>query len=175
MIKQIIFAAILLLTLLILGYSFYRIYRFFKLTRPAFKIKDHAQRFNELVTVAFGQSKIFRWPFTGLMHALVFWGFLVITIGSIEMVIDGLAGTHRALGLLGPVYDVIIGSGDVFAAIVLLAILVFMGRRLIMNIRRLKGIELKKRSKQDAILALTLIFFINGFAFGNEYGLCGAL
>lgn len=160
MIKQIIFAAILLLTLIILGYSFYRIYRFFKLTRPAFKIKDHGQRFNELMRVAFGQSKIFRWPFTGLMHALVFWGFLVITIGSIEMVIDGVAGTHRALGVLGPIYNVIIGSGDVFAVVVLLAILIFLGRRLVMNISRFKGIELRKKSKQDAILALTLIFLL---------------
>ncbi len=160
MVKQIIFAAVLLLTLGILSYTFYRIYQLFKITRPAFKIKDHGKRLNRLFVVAFGQSKIFRWPFTGLLHALVFWGFVVITIGSLEMVVDGLAGTHRAFSVLGAVYNVIIGSGDVFAAIVLIAIVIFLIRRLALNINRFKGIELKNKSKQDAILALTLILFL---------------
>mgnify|MGYP006279230757 CR=1 FL=1 len=173
MIKQIIFAVILLLTIALLGYSFYRVYRFFKLTRPAFKIKAHGKRLNLLMTVAFGQSKIFRWPFTGLMHALVFWGFIVITIGSIEMVVDGLAGTHRAFGVLGPVYNVIIGSGDIFAAVVLIAIVIFLARRLVLNIRRFKGVELKKRSKQDAILALSFILLLMVSLLGMNAGYIG--
>jgi len=173
MIKQIIFAAVLLLTLGILSYSFYRIYQLFKLTRPAFKIADTGKRLNKLFVVAFGQSKIFRWPFTGLLHALVFWGFVVITIGSLEMVVDGLLGTHRALGVLGPVYDIIIGSGDVFGAIVLLAILVFIIRRLFLNIKRFKGVEIKKKSKQDAILALTMIFLLMVSLLGMNLGYYG--
>ena len=47
------------------------------------------------------------------MHALVWWGFLVILIGSIEMVIDGIAGTTRVLGFLGVAYDIITAAGDV--------------------------------------------------------------
>lgn len=160
MVKQIVFAAVLVLSLGLLSYSFYRIYKFFKLTRPAFKIGDTGKRINRLFVVAFGQSKIFRWPFTGLMHALVFWGFLVITIGSVEMIIDGILGTHRAFGILGPVYDVMIGSGDIFAAIVLLGILFFLARRLFFKVKRFYGVEIKKKSKQDAIVALFLILFL---------------
>ena len=76
------------------------------------------------MNVAFGQTKIFRRPVIGFLHALVFWGFCVILIGSVEMVIDGLTGTERALSVLGIVYDVIIATGDVFALLVAISILV---------------------------------------------------
>jgi hypothetical protein len=69
---------------------------------------------------------MFRKPFTGIMHALVFWGFLVILIGSIEMVIDGLFGIERSLKVLGGFYNVVMASGDIFALIVAIAILVFL-------------------------------------------------
>jgi heterodisulfide reductase subunit C len=110
--------------------------------------------------VAFGQSRILRKPVIGMMHALVWWGFLVILVGSVEMIIDGLLGTERVLAALGVVYDVITASGDVFALVILLAILAFMSRRLFMNIRRFTGIEMKHNSHQDANLALTLILLL---------------
>ena len=71
-----------------------------------------------MLEVAFGQTKIFRRPVIGFFHALVFWGFCVILIGSIEMVIDGLTGTEKVLQFLGPVYDFIMASGDIFALLV---------------------------------------------------------
>ena len=115
MTKQIIFALTLLITL---GYSHIpltRIIKFFKFTRPAFPVKDFGKRIKVMLTVAFGQTKIFRRPVIGLFHALVFWGFCVIIFGSIEMVIDGLTGTDKVLKIWGPVYNVIIASGDIFA------------------------------------------------------------
>jgi heterodisulfide reductase subunit C len=94
------------------------------------------------------------------MHALVFWGFLVILIGSIEMVIDGLFGTERVLGFMGPVYDIIIASGDIFAFIIFLLIIAFLFRRIFMNIKRFNGIEMTHRSHVDANIALTLILML---------------
>ncbi len=70
-----------------------------------------------MLNVAFGQTKIFRRPVIGFLHALVFWGFCVILIGSIEMMIDGLAGTERSLRVLGVLYHIIIASGDIFALV----------------------------------------------------------
>ncbi len=158
--KQIVFAAALLITLGVFGYTVSRIASFFKLTRPAFRVTDWGKRFGVMMEVAIGQTKIFRRPVVGLMHALVFWGFLVILIGSIEMVIDGLAGTERALAGLGLVYDVIMASGDVFALLVLVFILAFLFRRLFMKIPRFEGTEMKHKSHLDAILALTLILLL---------------
>ena len=159
MLKQLLFALSLLITLGIFAYTTYRYILLFRLTKP-FPVKDWGKRFNVMMTVAFGQSRILRKPVVGLMHALVWWGFLVILIGSIEMVIDGLFGTDRALRVLGPVYDVITASGDIFAFIILIAIIAFMVRRLFMNIRRFTGIEMKHKSHQDANVALTLILLL---------------
>lgn len=160
MINQLIFALALLLTFIVFGYTASRYIRLFKLTRPAFPIRNFGKRFALMMNVAIGQSKMFRKPFTGIMHALVFWGFLVILIGSIEMVIDGLFGVERSLKILGLVYDIIMASGDVFALIVAIAILVFMGRRLFISVKRFEGIEMKHISHIDAKIALTIILLL---------------
>ena len=159
MLKQILFAVSLLITLGVFGYTTYRFYRFFRLTKP-FSVSHWGERFGVMMKVAFGQSKILRKPVVGMMHALVWWGFLVILVGSIEMVIDGLFGTDRVLFVLGPVYDIITASGDIFALIIMLAILAFLFRRIFMNIRRFRGIEMKHTSHQDANFALTLILLL---------------
>ena len=159
MLKQILFVISLLATLGIFAWTSWQYYLRFKLTK-AFPVKDFGKRFNVMMTVAFGQSRILRKPVIGLMHALVWWGFLVILVGSIEMIIDGLFGTERALGILGPVYSVITASGDIFALIIFFAIIAFMIRRLFMNIRRFTGVEMKHKSHQDANLALTLILLL---------------
>lgn len=113
MTKQIIFTIALLVTIGVFFYTISRIVSFFRFTRPAFPVKDFGKRIIVMLSVAFGQTKIFRKPVIGFFHALVFWGFCVIIFGSIEMVIDGLTGTERALQFLGPVYNFIIASGDI--------------------------------------------------------------
>jgi membrane associated rhomboid family serine protease len=76
------------------------------------------------------------------------------------MVIDGLAGTERVLRFLGPVYNFIIASGDIFAIIVALSIMVFLARRIFGHIRRFEGIEMKKKSHIDANISLSLILLL---------------
>jgi Fe-S oxidoreductase/nitrate reductase gamma subunit len=159
MTKQILFAITLLITLSVFFWTIRRLYSYLKLTKP-FPIGDYGKRFAMMMEVAIGQTKIFRFPFVGLLHALVFWGFLVILIGSVEMVIDGLFGTDRVLSSLGVVYDIIMASGDVFALIIAIAILIFLGRRLFIHVKRFTGIEMKHKSHMDANIALTLILLL---------------
>jgi heterodisulfide reductase subunit C len=160
MTKQIVFAAALLITLGAFSYTVRRIVSFFRFTRPAFPVKDFGKRINVMLTVAFGQTKIFRKPVLGFFHALVFWGFCVILIGSAEMVIDGLAGTERVLQFLGPVYNFIMASGDFFALHVAMAIIIFLSRRLFFHIKRFEGIEMKKSTHIDANIALSIILIL---------------
>lgn len=160
MTKQLIFAATLLITLGIFIFTINRIISFFRLTKPAFPIKDFGKRFGVMMNVAFGQTKIFRRPVIGSFHALVFWGFCVIIFGSIEMVIDGLTGTEKVLKFLGPVYDILMASGDIFALLVAVSIIIFLSRRLFFNIKRFEGIEMKKSSHIDANIALTMILLL---------------
>ncbi len=160
MARQIIFTAILLLTLGIFTYTALRIIAFFRLTKSAFPIKNFGRRFALMLNVAFGQTKIFRRPVIGFFHALVFWGFCVILFGSIEMVIDGLTGTDKALKILGLVYDIIMASGDIFALLVAVSIVIFLFRRLFLHIKRFEGIEMKHSNHVDAIIALTMILML---------------
>lgn len=159
MIKQVLFSVSLLITLGIFAWTMLRIFSFMKFTKP-YPIKDIPKRIGIMMEVAIGQTKIFRKPVIGLMHALVFWGFIVIIFGSIEMIIDGVFGTERILSALGPVYDVLFASGDIFALIIALAILAFLFRRIFMHINRFYGVEMKKISKIDANIALTIIFLL---------------
>lgn len=170
MTSRIVFALTLLITIGVFSYTATRLAGFFRLTRPAFPVKDLGKRFRVMINVAFGQSKIFRKPVTGLFHALVFWGFCVILLGSIEMVIDGLAGTDKSLKVLGPVHDFIMASGDIFALLVMISIIIFLIRRLFLNIRRFEGIEMKKRSHIDAAVSLTLILLLMATLLGMNTG-----
>lgn len=160
MTKQFAFLIALLVTLLIFAFTTRRFIGFFRITRPGFPVKEIGKRIRVMLEVAIGQTKIFRRPVMGLLHALVFWGFCVILIGSIEMVIDGLAGTERVLSSLGIVYDIIIASGDIFALIIAVAIIVFLFRRIFLHVRRFSGIEMKHISHIDANIALTMILLL---------------
>ena len=160
MTKQIIFAITLLITFGVFFFTINRIVGFFKFTRSGFPVRDLGKRFNLMFKIAFGQTKIFRQPVIGFFHALVFWGFCVILLGSIEMVIDGLFGTDKALTFLGPLYKIIMGSGDIFAMLVAISIIVFLSRRLFFHIKRFEGIEMKKISHIDANIALSIILLL---------------
>jgi heterodisulfide reductase subunit C len=160
MTKQIVFAFTLLATFGVFYYTINRIVNFFRFTRPAFPVKDIGKRIRIMLSVAFGQTKIFRKPVIGFFHALVFWGFCVIIFGSIEIVIDGLSGTERALRLLGPVYSIIMASGDLFAMLVAISIIIFLCRRLFFHIKRFEGIEMKRISHIDANTALSIILML---------------
>ncbi len=159
MTKQIVFTIVFLLTLGIFGYTASRIAAYFKLTKP-FPVKDIPKRIGIMLKVAFGQTKIFRFPLVGFAHALVFWGFMIVAFGSLEMIVDGLFGTERAFKVLGGFYDFMMAIGDVFALLVLVAIIAFLIRRLVLHIKRFKGIEMKKISKIDANLALLAILYL---------------
>ena len=160
MTKQIVFAFALLITIGAFSYTINRIVKFFRFTRPAFPVKDFGKRFGIVMNVAFGQTKIFRLPVIGFFHALVFWGFCVILFGSIEMIIDGLTGTEKVLKFLGPVHNIIMASGDIFALLVGISIIIFLARRLFFHIKRFEGIEMKKISHIDANIALSLILLL---------------
>jgi heterodisulfide reductase subunit C len=160
MIKQILFAFSLVVTLGIFAFTVRRLIGYFKILKPAFPIKDFGKRFKLTLKVAFGQTKILRRPVIGLMHAFVWWGFIVILFGSIEMVVDGLFGTERVLSFLGIVYKIIFASGDVFALLIAIFISAFLFRRIFMKIKRFGGVEMKHKSHVDANIALGLILFL---------------
>lgn len=160
MTKQILFSLSFLITLAAFAYTINRLAGFFRMTRPAFPIRDIGKRIRLTLSVAIGQTKIFRKPVLGLFHALVFWGFCIIIFGSIEMVLDGLSGSEKVLKILGPAYDVLMASGDIFALLVGVAIIIFLTRRLFFHIKRFEGDEMNSWSHTDATISLSFILIL---------------
>ena len=168
--KQLIFGLFLFLSLGVFTYTAFRLASFFRLTKKGFKVDRISERITTTLLVAFGQTKILRRPAIGLMHALVYWGFMVITIGSVEMMVDGLAGTERIMGSLGIFYSLITASGDIFAAIIILSCFAFLVRRHIMKVKRFSGVEMSPKSSMDATAALTMILILMFSLIGMNMG-----
>ena len=158
--KQIIFSIFILFALGIFSYTSYRLYSFFRITKKSFKIDQIGSRISLTLKVAFGQTKILRRPVIGFLHALVYWGFLVISVGSLEMVIDGVIGTERVFSSWGFTYNLITASGDLFAAIIIFACFAFLFRRHVMRVKRFSGVEMTPKSSMDATMALTMILIL---------------
>ena len=158
--SSIIFTCILFFALGLFSYNLWKIVRNIRLGKSKNRFDQPLKRTKILLKIAFGQTKLFARPASGILHALVYWGFLVITIGTVEMMVDGIFSLDRSFGVLGSFYDMATASGDVMAVLVLVSCLIFMFRRLFLKIKRLSGKEMKKSSSIDAIVALVIIVFL---------------
>ncbi|MEQ8624121.1 MAG: (Fe-S)-binding protein [Vicingaceae bacterium] len=113
------------------------------------------ERWKTMARVALGQSKMVTKPIAGLMHVLIYVGFVIINIEVLEILIDGIFGTHRIFAApLGGMYDVLIGSFEILAFLVLFSCVVFLARRNILHIKRFGFREMVGWPKTDANIIL---------------------
>ena len=119
---------------------------------------NKAQRWKNMALIALGQSKMGRRPVSGLMHLIVYVGFIIINIEVLEIIIDGLAGSHRIFAQIIPesVYGFLIGTFEILAVLVLVAVIVFWIRRMIIRLPRFWSAEMTKWPKNDA---LNILYF----------------
>ncbi|MGF1555199.1 (Fe-S)-binding protein [Paucihalobacter sp.] len=153
---NILFAIALLLGLGYFGNNVKKLIRNIKLGRDV-DVSDHKkQRFNNMARIALGQSKMVVRPVAGIMHIIVYVGFVIINLEVLEIIIDGLFGTHRIfLGVLGEtLYGVFIASFEVLAVLVLLAVIVFWLRRNIIKLKRFMSAEMKGWPENDGNIIL---------------------
>ena len=111
-------------------------------------------RWTNMVKIALGQGKMVRRPISGILHIIVYVGFVIINIEVLEIVIDGLFGTHRIFSVIGPLYGVLIGGFEVLAALVFIAVVIFWFRRNVVKIQRFMKSEMKGWPKLDGNLIL---------------------
>lgn len=150
---------ILFLIALVAGVGFFvrnskKIIRNIKLGRKVDVSNHKKERWSNVVRIALGQSKMVVRPIAGILHLFVYIGFIIINIEMIEIVIDGIFGTHRVLSVLGPVYDVLIASFEVLALLVIVGVVLFWTRRNIVHIKRFVMKEMTGWPKLDANLIL---------------------
>jgi heterodisulfide reductase subunit C len=148
---------ILFLLILLGGVGFFAknvksLVRNIKLGRAVNRTDRKSERLGNMVKIALGQSKMVRRPVSGILHIVVYVGFILINIEVLEIVIDGLLGTHRIfLEPLGSsIYGFLVGTFEVLALLVLVAVVVFWLRRNALKIARFWSSEMNGWPKDDA-------------------------
>ena len=129
-----------------------------------------SERWKNMAQIALGQSKMVKRPIAGVLHVVVYIGFLIINIELLEIIIDGIFGTHRIFApILGGAYNVLIATFEIFAFLVLIAVILFWCRRNIIRLNRFWKKEMKGWPKLDAdlilyfeIILMTLFLTMNG-------------
>ena len=156
MISQLIFGIIFIAAIILFYKNASKIYRNIKLGQSVNRTDRAGERIKIMLLVAFGQKKMFKKPIPAILHLFVYVGFCIINIEMLEIVIDGLFGSHRVLSnVLGGFYDFLIFSFEILAFLVLLGCVIFMIRRNVLKIKRLNQSELNNWPKTDANLILT--------------------
>ena len=147
--SNILFAIILILGIGYFARNVKKLIRNIKLGQDIDRSDNPKERWKNMAMIALGQSKMVKRPIAGFLHILVYLGFVIINIEVLEIIIDGLFGTHRIFRFLGGFYDVLIGSFEVLALLVLVAVIVFWFRRNVVKIQRFWKPEMKGFPKND--------------------------
>lgn len=131
-----------------------KLFRNIKLGRDIDRTDNKPARWRNMAKIALGQYKMVKRPVSGILHVIVYVGFIIINIEVLEIIIDGIFGTHRIFSFLGGVYDFLIASFEVLAFLVLVSVIIFWIRRNLMRISRFLKPEMKGWPKNDANIIL---------------------
>ncbi|WP_298488423.1 (Fe-S)-binding protein [uncultured Maribacter sp.] len=150
---------ILFAIVLVAGIGFFtknvlRLSRNIKLGRDVDVSDNKSQRWKNMAKIALGQTKMVVRPVAGFLHIIVYVGFIIINLEVLEIIIDGLFGTHRIFALLGSVYNLLIGSFEILAVLVIVAVVIFWIRRNVIRIKRFINPEMKGWPKNDGNIIL---------------------
>ena len=155
LIPNIIFSTILLISIGFFVRNLKRLRRNINLGRGQTEpINNKPQRWRNMIRIALGQSKMVRRPIAGVLHIIVYLGFVIINIELIEIIIDGVFGTHRIFSSMGVFYGFLIGSFEIFAVLVLISVLIFWFRRNLIRLKRFYESKMIGWPKLDADLIL---------------------
>ena len=156
MIEQIAFVAVLAVAVWFFSRNLSKIRRNILLGKDIDLSNDKAERWKTMLKVAFGQTKMAARPVPFVLHLIVYVGFVLINIEVVEILIDGIFGTHRVLSGLGQIYHAAIGFFEILAFGVLIACLFFLSRRYIIKLARFQSPELNGFPNKDAATILVV-------------------
>lgn len=154
--RQIIFIPIFLLSFIFFFRSSAKLLATLHIGKPEKRYDHQSQRLYNVLTVALMQSKLFRDPVAGSLHAMIFWGFLALTLVIIESILEGLFGSF-SFSFLGSFYHVITFSQELFCVLVLFSSFGALWRRFITKVKRL---QVDTHGRVDAAMILVWISVI---------------
>ena len=146
---------LLFLIILCLGFGYFalnvkKIIRNIKLGQHVNRSDKSSERWKNMAMIAMGQSKMVKRPIAGVLHIVVYVGFIIINLELLEIIIDGIFGTHRVFSFMGSFYNVLIASFEILAVLVLVAVAIFWIRRNVIKINRFVNSDMKSWPKNDA-------------------------
>ena len=149
------FPNIVFIILLCIGGGFFiynlrKLIRNIRLGKPEDTSGNRKERLKNMLWLALGQRKMLVRPIVGVLHIIVYAGFLIINIELLEIITDGIIGTHRIFASLGAFYNFLIASFEVLALLVIVAVTVFWIRRNVLKLTRFRKEEIRGWAKKDA-------------------------
>ena len=169
-ISNIIFLVVFLVAITFFIRNLNRIIANIKLGRDIDRSDRSIDRWKNMFRVAVGQSKMTRRPVAGILHIILYLGFVIINIEVIEIIVDGIFGSHRFLSSILPIglYNFLIGSFEILAILVLVACIIFLIRRTVVRIKRFWSKEMTSWPRTDANLILIFeILLMSAFLIMN--------
>lgn len=162
--NAILFALVLVASLAFFIRNAARLVASLRMGRREDRFSGWGGRLRRVLTVALGQSKLLREPLAGVLHLLIFWGFLVLLSAVFESMGEGLFPGF-SLSFLGPLYGPLLALVDIFGALVVVSVVVSVVRRLFAPPARLR---VSGHARWDAVLILTLILVVMLTMFGQN-------
>lgn len=148
-IPQLLFAIALILGIGYFAKNIMKLRRNIKLGRDVDINDNTSQRWKNMAMIALGQSKMVKRPIAGLLHIIVYVGFVIINIEVLEIIIDGLTGKHRIFSSAGSIYGFLIGTFEILAVLVFVSVIIFWLRRNVIRLKRFLSSEMKGWPKND--------------------------
>lgn len=128
-----------------------------KIGKPVDLTGNKSERWKNMFLIAFGQKKMFKRPIPAFLHLLIYVGFVLINLEVLEIIIDGIFGTHRIFApALGGLYTGMINFFEFLALGVLISCVVFLLRRNVVKVQRFHKVEMKGWPTMDANLILVI-------------------
>ena len=161
--QQILFIVLFVLSVVIFARKVKQIRRNIRLGQSVQINGDRKARWRNVLLLALGQKKMFRNWIPAVLHFFVYAGFIVINIEILEIILDGITGSHRLFyPVLGSLYNVLIGCFEILAVLVILGCAIFLFRRNVLHIRRFENPEMTRWPKSDAncILIMEIILML---------------
>ncbi|WP_299247575.1 4Fe-4S dicluster domain-containing protein [uncultured Lacinutrix sp.] len=148
---NILFAIVLIAGIGFFAKNVQKLFRNIKLGKDKEINDNKPQRWKNMAMIALGQSKMVKRPVSGFFHIIVYVGFVIINIEVLEIIIDGLFGTHRIGHQVLPesLYGFLIGTFEILATLVFIAVVIFWIRRNVIKLKRFMSAEMKGWPKND--------------------------
>jgi len=156
--KPIIMAMLIIFAFGFFLYNIYNLIKILRIGKYEMRFDNIGERIKRVIIYVFGQKRLVKnYTFAGVAHFMIFWGFVIITIGTIELLVSGVIPGFRLIpGEAHNFYEFIL---DIVQLLVLVAIVMgIINRTTIAKRREVNGL--------DAVVVLGLIFGLMLTAFG---------